>query len=753
MSAIGKQVRAFRQRAGLTQEELAEKASLSVRSLRDLESGRVARPRARSIRLIAAALELADDETRRLLAVLADSTPTSPAEAGAGSATPPITPPISQLPADVTAFTGRFPALRRLDELVGDAAAPRTVVVSALGGTGKTALAVHWAHGVLSRFPDGQLYLDLRGFDPSQKPLDPADALGRFLTALGVAPAAQPTTLDERATLFRSLVAERRLLLILDNAASAAQVRPLLPGSPYCVSIVTSRDRLAGLVARDGAAPLQLDAMTESEAGDLLRGMVGDSRVDADRPAAADLIALCGRLPLAVRVVGANLALDHQRTLREAADALAAADRLDSLSLPDDPAASVLPAFELSYRPLADDLKLLFGRLGLLPGTSFGVHVVASAMATHAVDVERQLTQLVTLNWVQPLGDGRYVLHDLVKLFARRVAGDDADAVRRVLDYYLQSADAANQLINPARVRTPISAPAAGVVVEQFRTAEVALQWCNEELTTIADAVELAVREGLDEYAVQLPTAMIDYFQRYKHWPVWLGTHEQALQAAVRLGDKEREGILLRDTALVYRDLREHDRARELLESAAAIAREHGHRLPLARALSTLGIVAMDLGDNDSAMSYFDECVRIADEDGDQYAGMVASINLGFAHLRAERLADAAEAFERVLPVSRELSAGEVETVATGALAEISRLNGDPEGALQRFHESLALAEKLDEPLGRLSAHEAIARTLDQLGRRAEARRSYLAAAQIAADLGDPRERELHDAIENLDLA
>jgi tetratricopeptide (TPR) repeat protein len=288
-------------------------------------------------------------------------------------------------------------------------------------------------------------------------------------------------------------------------------------------------------------------------------------------------------------------------------------------------------------------------------------------------------------------------------------------------------------------------------VVEQFRTAELALQWCNEELTTIADAVELAVRERLDEYAVQLPTAMIDYFQRYKHWPEWLATHELALGAAVRLGDKEREGILLRDTALVHRDLRQHDQARVLLESAAAIAREHGHRLPLARALSTLGIVAMDVGDNDAAMRYFDECVRIADEDGDRYAGMVATVNLGFAHLRAERLGAAAEAFERVLPVSRELAAGEVETVATGALAEISRLNGDPEGALSRFHESLALAEKLDDLRAQLAAYDAIARTLQQLGRRAEAREAFVAAAQCAADLGDPQERELHAAIEGLD--
>jgi tetratricopeptide (TPR) repeat protein len=714
--------------------------------LRDLESSRVTKPRARTVRLIAEALGLPADETRQLLALITDGTPAQ---------TPPDSPTdrISQLPADITNFTGRFPALRRLDELVASAPTVRTVVVSAIGGTGKTALAVHWAHGVAARFPDGQLYIDLRGFAPDQAPLDPSEALGRFLTALGVSPSGHPTTLDERATLFRSLVADRRLLLILDNAASAAQVRPLLPGSPTCATIITSRDRLAGLIARDGASPLQLDAMTESEAGDLLRGIVGDTRIDADRPAAADIIDLCGRLPLAIRVVAANLALGNQRTLRDAADTLASTDRLDSLSLPDDPAASILPAFELSYQPLSDELKLLFGQLGLLPGTSFNLNVVASMMSVPAAEIEHQLQHLVTLNLVQPLDDARFALHDLVKLFAQRRAGRDDDAVRRTLDYYLQSADEANRCLRPARVRTPIDPPLDGVVVERFDTPESALRWCTDELANVADAVDLAARTGEYRHAMQLPTAMIDYFQQYKHFPIWLATHERALAAAIHLGDKEREGILLRDTALVYRDLRQFDKARELHEAAAAIHREYNHRLPLARALSALGVLAMDVGDNDSAMRRFQECAQIAEQDGDRYAAMLATLNLGFAHLRAERLSEARAAFESALVMSRELSSPEVENASVGALAEIMRLSGDPEAALARFQESLALSEKSNDLIGQMAGQEAIAKTLRQLGRLSEARVAYLAAAGIAGELGDPREQELHTALEELDEA
>ncbi|GAA1552146.1 XRE family transcriptional regulator [Kribbella hippodromi] len=747
MTTIGRQVKGFRQRSGLTQEELAEQAALSVRSLRDLESGRVTKPRTRSIRLIAEALALTDDETRQLLALLADGAlPESPLAAPSATA-----PRISQLPADISNFTGRFSALRDLDDLLIESQTGQTALISAIGGTGKTALAVHWAHGAAPRFPDGQLYIDLRGFDPEQEPLGPVEALGRLLSGLGVPPAEQPATLDERAARFRSELAGLRLLVILDNAASAAQVRPLLPGSATCRTIVTSRDRLPGLIARDGAVPIQLEALSESEAGELLRGMIGDTRVDADRPATADIIALCGQLPLAVRVVGANLALMPGQTLRAAADALAAVDRLEGLSLPGDPAASVLPAFELSYRPLPDELKVLFGRLGLLPGATFGIGVIASAMSTSADVVVPQLQRLVSLNLVQSVNEERFTMHDLVKLFARRCAGTDDEPVRRAIDYYLQSADAANHCLVPARVRTPIDPPLAGVHVEQFSTPESARLWCTHELANIADAVELAFKAGHHRYAAQLPTAMIDYFQRYKHYSTWIATHEYGLEAARLLGDKEREGIFLRDTALIYRDLQQFDRCRELLDAATSIARTHGHRLPLARALSTLGILVMDLGDNESAMRYFEECARIAAEDGDRYAAMIATLNFGFAAMRSGRLDDARTAFERAITMSSELSAPAVEASSTGALGEIYRLSGDLTSALTHFRESYAVATRINEANHQLAAQEAVAQTLAALGRPSEAREAYRAAAELAAQLGDPRERELHAALEDLD--
>jgi tetratricopeptide (TPR) repeat protein/transcriptional regulator with XRE-family HTH domain len=743
LTEIGRQIRAFRRRGGLTQEELAERSSVSARSLREVEAGRVTRPRARSIRLIATALDLSAEETRQLLALVAADTP--PPVTGEQ---PPTTP--HQLPAADVHFTGRFAELRQLDELVSDRPSTRIVTITAIGGSGKTALAVHWAHGASTRFPDGQLYVDLHGFTPGQTPLDPTRALGGLLGALGIVAAEQPTALDERSALFRSLVAGRRLLIVLDNAATAEQVRPLLPGSPSCATVITSRERLAGLVVREGAKPLLLDAMTGAEAGELLRVIVGPAEVDGDRGAAAEIIELCGRLPLAIRVVGAGLALGDQRTLRESADALAAPGRLDRLSLSEDPAASVLSAFHLSYDRLPDELKLLFARLGTLPGTTFGPNVVASLMASSAELVEGRLQRLAALNLVQQRADGRFDLHDLLRLFAQRCAGPDETALRRALDYYLQAAETANRALRPSRVRTPVDPVLDGVVTESFSTPEAAGQWCAEELANIADAVELAVASGQYRLAVQLPTSMIDFFSIRKVWPVWLATHHHALVAAERLGDKEREGILRCGLGVAYRELREFDQAQEQLEAAAAIAREGNHRLPLARALSTLGILAADRGDDDAAIRYYAACVQIAEEDGDEYGAMLSLLNAGFIHLRGEQLELAEAAFERVLPMSRRLRSTDVETACIGARAEILRLSGEPEQALVWFRESAALAQRTNNPNGQLSGHQAAAGTLVQLGRTAEARAAYLSALRVAEEIGDPRRLELQTALDQL---
>jgi tetratricopeptide (TPR) repeat protein len=478
--------------------------------------------------------------------------------------------------------------------------------------------------------------------------------------------------------------------------------------------------------------------MTESEAGELLRGILGASQVDEDRRAAAEIIELCGGLPLAVRVVGAGLALGNHRTLREAADELATADRLERLSLPDDPTSSVLPAFQISYDRLPDDLKLLFGRLGILPGTSFGPNVIASLMASTTAVADDQLQRLATLNLVQRQSAGRFGMHDLVRLFARRHAEPDDSALRRVLNYYLQAADAANHQLRPSRVRSPIDPLLNGVAVEEFETEDAALRWCLDEVATIADAIELANADDHYGPAIQLPTAMIDFFHIRRQWPVLLSTHERALESARSHGDKEREGILLTGIGTAYHELRQYDEATRYLESAAAIAREGNHRFPLARALSALAILALDRGDHQAAVIHFAECERLAAEEGDPYGAMLATYNSGFAYLYAENLPQARVSFEKALPMSRDVGATEVEAGSTNMLAKIMQMDGQPEQALAKFHESAAMAKETNNLTVLAHAHGNIGETLAQLGRPTEARSAFLTALQVADQLGDP---------------
>jgi tetratricopeptide (TPR) repeat protein len=288
------------------------------------------------------------------------------------------------------------------------------------------------------------------------------------------------------------------------------------------------------------------------------------------------------------------------------------------------------------------------------------------------------------------------------------------------------------------------------VVVEEFGTPDAALRWCIDEIATIADAVELATSSGQYRAAVQLPTSMIDFFQTRKHWSAWLGTHQRGVEAARELGDKEREGVLLCGIGAAYRELRQYDLAQDHLDSAAEIARAGNHRFPLARALSALGILAMDQGDNATAVVRFAECAQIAEEDDDPYGAMLAVYNCGYAYMLSEKLDDARAAFEKALTMGHKLQAVDVTTGCVGALAEILRLSGDPEGALVRFREGVVLAVEANDLVGQLAGHDAIARTLIQLGRPDEAKSAYLSALQAAEQLGDPRLPELQTALDQL---
>ncbi|HEV2450381.1 MAG TPA: tetratricopeptide repeat protein, partial [Streptosporangiaceae bacterium] len=533
-------LRQHRLAAGLTQEELAARSGLSVRAIRDLERDRSARPYFRSVRLLADALKLTDAQRSGLNDLAGRGRGGS---AGTGLARP------SQLPAAVAQFAGRERELRALDELAGRAGeqpAGGTVVISAIGGTagiGKTALAVHWARQVSAKFPDGQLYVNLRGFGPSGTPLAAAEAVSGFLTALGVAPEGWPSGLEARAGLYRSLIAGRRLLIVLDNARDAGQVRPLLPGSPGCLVLITSRASLAGLAVGEAAHLLVLDVLSEDEAWQLLAGRLGAARVAAEPAAVSELIRLSARLPLALAIVAARAAARPGFPLAGlAAELRDESGRLDALDA-GDAASSVRAVFSWSYDQLSRAGARLFRLLGLHPGPDVTVHAAACLAGVSLLRARIALRELADASLITEQAPGRFGCHDLLRAYAiehAAAAGSRAGrraALGRVLDYYLHTAAAADRSLYPLRRRVELAPARPGVSPEQLAGHGQALAWLEAEHRGLVAAVTLAARQGFDVHAWQLAFSLETFFYRRSHWQDWAATQQTALAAARRLGD------------------------------------------------------------------------------------------------------------------------------------------------------------------------------------------------------------------------
>jgi transcriptional regulator with XRE-family HTH domain len=431
-NGFGALLRAWREQVGLTQERLAERAGLGVRTIGYLERGQV-RPQQQTVRLLAGALGLDEPARTEFAAVAAslfrDDRP--PAAAAATAARRSAVAAPAQLPGDVAVFTGRAEQLGQLDVLLAGAADRRgggglahAVVIAAIVGTagvGKTALAIHWAHRVRERFDGGQLYVDLRGYAQAP-PLRPIAALAGFLRALGVAAEQIPADTDQAAALYRSLLWGRRMLVVLDNARDADQVRPLLPGSQECVVLATSRERLAGLVASHDAQRLVLGMLTADEAVSLLRRILGSDRVDAEPAAVRGLAQACGFLPFALRITAAKLAWQPDRSITSYVECMLAGDRLSELAVDGDPHAAVGTAFDCSYAALSRAARRLFRLLGLLPGPEFTAQAAAALAGLPVPEAGRLLERLAAAHLIRPCGQGRFGFHELLRCYARQRA-------------------------------------------------------------------------------------------------------------------------------------------------------------------------------------------------------------------------------------------------------------------------------------------------------------------------------------------
>jgi tetratricopeptide (TPR) repeat protein/DNA-binding XRE family transcriptional regulator len=694
--AFGDVLRAHRVTARLTQEELAERARLSVRAIADLERGRTARPRPNSVQRLAAALELTESalEQFRLAArgwpAAAATLTALPGErSGSGNRVMP-----RMLPAAVPAFAGRHSELavlsRMLDQPGGMA------VITAIGGTagvGKTALAIYWGHRVAAEFPDGQLFVNLRGFDPSGTPVAPADVMPILLEALGVPPDRIPEAFDGQAGLYRSLLAGRRMLIVLDNANDEAQVRPLLPGSLTCRVVVTSRNELTGLAAIEAARLLLLDVMTDTEARELLRLRLGPELLAADSSATTQIIEACAHLPLALSIIAARVASAPGLSFTRVASEIAGSPDLGGFAAGRDPAADVRAVLSWSYRCLNPDAARAFRLAGLHPGPYLDRYAIAALTQTVPEQAGQLLTMLAHGHLVQPAGPDRYRMHDLLKGYARVLAevhdaeGDRRYALTRLFDYYLHTAAAAMNALVPAERHLRPAIPQAATPAPPVSPATAARTWLDTERASLVAVAAHASGHGWPSHAIWLSATLFRYLDTGSHHPEAVAIHTCARRAARAANDLAGEARALNGLGSIAWRQGRYPQATDYYEQALALFRQIGDQTGEAQTLGNLGIIAWRQGRHSLATDYYEQALALFRQAGDRTGEARTLGNLGVIEERQGRYMVAADHYQQILALFRQ--AGDL----TGQARSLTNL-GSVEGRQRRYPEATSYLEE-----------------------------------------------------------
>ncbi len=723
---FGGQLRRDRAAAGLTQEDLAERSGLSVRTISDLERGRISQPRRSTV--------------RQLTRALSCSGPQGDEAAAAGAARP------AQLPADLADFTGRavlVAELAGLLEVAGDSQGPGAVVVSAVagaGGIGKSALAVHVAHRVASRFAGGQLYLNLRG--SSAQPVAPGEALARLLRDLGADPAGVPAEEGERAARYRSLLAGRRLLILLDDARDAAQVRPLLPGTAGCAVLVTSRGSLADL---ESARLLDLDVLPPDEALALFTRIAGRARVAAEPGAAAEVLAACGGLPLAIRIAAARLAARPGWSVASLAVRLGdARQRLDELQAGD---LAVRASFMVSYANLPPGPGRAFRMLGLAEGPDISLPAAAALLGVPRRQAEQTLELLVDAHLLQSAMPGRYRFHDLLRVYAAELASAEHDpaerdaAVRHLLSWYLHTNVAAARLIDTHRTHVTLAPAGPGVVPLAFTSYDQALAWLDAEHASLVAAVSQAARQGEHEIAWKLPVAMWDLFNLRGHLDDWIASHQTGLASTRALGDRRAEMWILNHLGVGYLQSRQLVAAVDTFRQSAAIETDNAHST--ASAQLNLGFALIDLGQLDEAAQWLQESLSTFRDSGNPGGAGLALFCLGVICRLHEEFAEAIAAQLEALDALREAHYLSAEGDALLELSTVRLALGQLDEAARDCAAALKVGRSTGHRFLQAQSLAALGRAQRDLGRPEQARQHFIDAGAIYTELGDPKAAEV----------
>ncbi len=654
----------------------------------------------------------------------------------------------SQLPADIPDFTGRTEQVEYLydlfcDVLDGHAGTGAVVIslVAGAGGLGKTTLAVHVAHRLRTRFPDGQLYVNLRG--ASNQPATPAEVLARFLRELAVDEAQLPASEDERVALYRTRLAGRRILVVLDDARDAAQARPLVPGCVSCGVLITSRNLLPDLV---GGRLVDLDVLDYDEARAMLAKIVGADRLDAEPDATDQVLAACAGLPLAIRIAGVRLAGRTGWTIQALAGRLAdERRRIDEFKAGD---LAVRACFQVSFGSLPaagpgrPDPARAFRLLGLWHGPSISLPAASALLAEPQDRVADSLEMLVDAHLLQSLAAERYRLHDLLRVYAAEKAEaeetqQDRDAaVLRVLTWYLHTAAGAGRVISPQHAPVPLGDGHLTRPPLAFASLEHALDWCETERADLVAAASQATSSSLHELAWKLPAAAMSFFYRRSHWADWVATHEDGLASARILGDRLAEAWMLNNLGMVF-GLQRKEQTVGCFEEALAIYREIGDQPGQARAANNVAQACLRLRRFPEALEAARRSLTVQQQAADRYGEGIALGNLGDACRELGRFDEAIDRLEQALVIFRELGDQHSEADSLSDLGDVYLTMGRLDDALSCLRASLAILRANGERHGQAATLSRLGLAQKRAGRPKEARELLSEAHLILAELGD----------------
>jgi len=720
---LGRLLREWRERTLLTQEQLAERAGLSVRSIRRYERGGPAgRPQSASIRLLADALDLSPAERALLVETTRESVPAR----------------LRQLPGPPPLFTGREPELADLDR-ISDPTRLVVATIAGMPGVGKTTLAVQAAHRVASRYPDEHIYLDLHGYTRGVRPTGPGEALDRILRSLGVPPEQIPPDPDDRAALYRSRLADHQALILLDNVATEAQVTPLFPGTPGCLVLVTSRHLLPGL---DHFHTISLDLLPLPDAVTLFTRAAGRQRVQDEPPArVTEIVELCGRLPLAVRIAAARLSSRPSWTVTHLAERLKARRHL--LTELEAGERSVTAALDLSYLQLTAAQQRAYRLLGLHPGADLTVHAAAALLDTSPTRAERLIDRLIDSHLLQEPAPGHHRFHDLIRTHSITTAHADEPeperraALTRLFDHCRHSASAAMDVAYPyERGRRP-DVPPSDVPAPVLNDAATAIAWLDAELPTLLAVTRHAADHGWPDHARDLAATLHAHLIGRGRYPAAEMLHNRALTVARATGDRSAEQVALANLGRTYLKQGRNEQAADRYAQALAIARSNGDRSAETATLVGLGHIHLLQGRFTDAAESLSQARQLAHETGDHGTELNALIGLGWLHRQLGHYEQAFEAFTRAQQLARGTGNRSSELDALAGLGWQHRQQGRHHEAITCFEQAHEIAHAIGSRHGELNAINGLASTRRVLGQHDQAAETYQRALELSREIGN----------------